>query len=259
MTIHRFLRLALGCLLVATVTPAAFAITTSGGQAWDFVPDAWTRGNTADTSYFGWDVIESAGSPGGPFGSGRLDDSTPDLGSPTTASSPRIVQSTASLAIYGHRSGSTNYYSGFPDNAFADDAFSAIAPAGGSGGFTTVVLQVIGQPANGVNDLSFSTDNSSVTWTRQKDLYAKNASGAGVYWQEWTAPGDHLPFSIHMASASSSIGLDAFQIDTFWSAAGPVVNAIAAIPEPSCLALSAAGLLGLARIAGRRRSIAGNR
>jgi hypothetical protein len=246
--------LALCASLVVATASTAGAITTSGGQAWDFAPDAWARGNTADKSYFGWDVIESAGPPPGPFGSGRLDDSTPDLGAPTTATSPRIVQSPASLAVFGHRSGTGNYYSGFPDNAFADETILAVAPTpvGQSGGFTTVVLQVIGQPTNDVQDLTFTMDTSTIAWTKQKDLYAKNAGGAGMYWQEWTAPGENLPFSIHMQSASSSRGLDAFQIDTFWSATGPVVNAISAIPEPSSLALAAIGLLGATRLVRRR-------
>jgi hypothetical protein len=225
------------------------------GQSWNFEPDAWTRGNAADASYFGWDVIESAGPPPGPFGSGRLDDSTPDLGAPTTATSPRIVQSLESLAIYGHRSGTGNYYSGFPASAFADDTISAVAPtpAGQSGGFTTVVLQVIGQPTSTINDLTFTMDTGSVAWTKQKDLYAINETGAGIYWQEWSAPGDNLPFSIHMESTSSSRGIDSFQVDTFWSANGPVVNAITAIPEPSTFGLAVLGLLGIAKSARRNR------
>ena len=231
MLMHRLIGPALFLALVAAPTAApAFAFTTSMGQAWNFEPDAWARGNTTDTSYFGWDVMESAGM--GPFGSGLLDDATPDLGGPTTAGSPRLAQSPESTTVFGHRSGSGNYYSGFPGNSFADDTISAVAPtpAGQSGGYTTIVLQVIGQPDNEIADLSFAMDTSSVAWVKQKDLYGVQ-NGAGVYWQEWTAPGDNLPFAIRMTSASSSRGLDAFQIDTFWSAAGPVVNAITAIPE----------------------------
>jgi hypothetical protein len=113
------------------------------------------------------------------------------------------------------------------------------------------VLQVIGQPTNAVGDLSFAMDTSTVAWTKQKDLYGVN-SGAGVYWQEWTAPGANLPFAIHMTSATSSRGIDAFQVDTHWSPNGPAVNAISAIPEPSSVVLASAGLLGLARLRRRR-------
>ncbi len=245
-------RVALPFLMLATLlTAPAQAITTSMGQSWNFEPDAWTRGNTANASYFGWDVVESAGPPLGPFGTGRLDDTTPDLGAPTTAASPRIVQSPASLAIFGHRSGTGNYYSGFPDNALADDMISATVPAptGQTGGFTTVVLQVVGQPTSTINDLSFAMDTASVAWTKQKDLYAVNENGAGVYWQEWSAPGANLPFAIHMQSVASSRGIDAFQVDTFWSAAGPVVNSIAALPEPSALGLALIGIAGVTRAA----------
>jgi hypothetical protein len=254
MALQRFASLACSCLIVASASLPALGITTSGGQSWNYAPDAWARGNFADTSYFGWDLIEHAGLPNGPMGSGRLDDSTPDLGSPTTAIAPRLFQSLASLAIFGHRSGSGNYYSGFQGNAFADDTISATAtaPVGQSGGFTTVVLQVIGQPTNALGDLSFMMEPSTVAWTKQKDLYGVN-SGAGVYWQEWTAPGANLPFAIHMTSATSSRGIDAFQIDAHWSPNGPVINAISAIPEPSSVALASAGLLGMAGLRRWRR------
>ena len=245
----RLVHFTFGIAISALLAAPSLAVTTSMGQSWNFEPDAWTRANAADTSYFGWDVIESAGPPPGPFGSGRLDDSTPDLGAPTTATSPRIVQSPESLAIYGHRSGTGNYYSGFPANAYADDTISATAPTpvGQSGGFTTVVLQVIGQPTSTIDDLTFTIDTSSIAWTKQKDLYAVNDTGAGVYWQEWSAPGDNLPFAIHMESASSSRGIDAFRVDTFLSATGAAVNAITAIPEPSTLALGLLGLMGIAK------------
>jgi hypothetical protein len=233
---------------------SAHAITTSTGQSWNFAPDAWVRGNTSETSYFGWDVIEAAGPPTGPFGSFKLDDATPDLGPPTTAAGTRIVQSNDSFAIYGHRSASGNYYSGFPANALADDLISAVAPtpAGQSGGFTTVVLQVIGQPTSSINDLTFTMDNVAA-WTKQKGLYAVNSGGAGVHWQEWTAPGANLPFTIHMQSATSSRGIDAFQIDAHWSADGPLVNAITAIPEPASAGLAVIGLLSAA---GTKRRLA---
>jgi hypothetical protein len=246
----------LGALAALSLLAAsAHAITTSVGQSWSFEPDAWTRGNTDETSYFGWDVIEAVGPPTGPFGSFLLDDTTPDLGSPTTATGTRIVQSNSSVAIYGHRSATGNYYSGFPGNAFADDSIVGVAPtpAGQSGGFTTVVLQVLGQPTSTISDLTFTMDNTA-PWTKQKSLYAKNSGDAGMYWEEWTAPGANLPFTIHMQSATSSRGIDAILVDTHWSAVGPLVNAITAIPEPTSAGLAVIGLLTAAGMS--RRSVA---
>ena len=34
-----------------------------------YAPDAWVRGNTPNSSFFGWDVLEFAGAPNAPFGS----------------------------------------------------------------------------------------------------------------------------------------------------------------------------------------------
>jgi hypothetical protein len=161
---------ALGWL--SATAPTACGVTTG------YAPDAWVRGNTADASYFGWETLEFFGPPNAPFGSYRLDDATPELGVPTTALSPRLVQSPASAAIYGHRSSGGNYYSGFPDvddgfpaDAVADDTISAVAPASGAGGFTTVVLQLIATPPgamgpNDINDLAFAMTTPG--WTKQR-------------------------------------------------------------------------------------------
>ena len=48
---------------------------------------------------------------------------------------------------------------------------------------------------------------------------------------QWWGPGDHLAFKIHMTSELSSIALDAFQVDTFWSEMSLCLNARQAIPE----------------------------
>ena len=221
------------------VASTSTAFTTNAGQTWDTEPDAWSRGNTADTSWFGWDEFEPTGPPTAPFFSFILDDSTPDIGSPTTATSTNIAQSVASQAVYGHRSSSANYYSGFPDDAFADDTISGVAPASGAGGYTTILLQVIGLPGNRVSSLSF---DPGAEWTRTSDVEGRLADTAGLYWQEWTAPGGNLPFSIEMTSSESSIALDAIQIDTFWTSGdAPVLNSRdrIGIPEPASLLLMA--------------------
>lgn len=236
-------------LAVLGATRNATAITTSLGQEWNLEPNAWTRGNDADTSWFGWDRLDGNHPvfPAPPDGFFRiLDDNTPDVGGVTTALNTRIYQGNdgavdPSPTTNGHRSGSSNYYSGF--DAPALDHIDAVAPASGAGGFTTVVLQVLGQPGNVVDDLEFSMDSS---WTKAKDLYAKNANGAGIYWQEWWAPGNDLPLSILMTSTDSSRGLDAFQIDTFWTSdSSPRLNAVSAIPEPTSVLLLGLALVGV--------------
>ncbi|MBX3433407.1 MAG: hypothetical protein KF847_08815 [Pirellulales bacterium] len=240
--------------VVATGAGEAVAITTSQGQVWNAAPDAWTRGNDADTSYFGWDVLDANGPT---LGFGRvLDDSTPDLGVGTTAVGTRWFQGTDGIAnpaptAYGHRSGSANYYSGLGDADLADDRIVATAPASGTGGFTTVVLQAIaGAPGgNGPQALAgMSFEMETPGWTLAKSLYGVLDTGTGVYWIEWSAPGANLPFSIHMTSDSAHRAIDALQVDTRWDASAPALNArsVIGVPEPAAGILALGGLAGLA-------------
>ena len=136
---------------------------------------------------------------------------------------------------YGHRStGSSNYYSGFMPTHFADDTITAIAPASGSGGFTTVVLQMLSN-----STLSGSLEFSiGPQWTQQKLLSGTVGEVSTAYWVEYTAPSGDLPFSIHFTSAASSVALDAVLVDTFWSPTGPVINARMVVPEPACVVLA---------------------
>ncbi|MEM9176340.1 MAG: PEP-CTERM sorting domain-containing protein [Myxococcota bacterium] len=238
----------LAALALVAATPAA-AITTSLGQTWDFEPDAWARGTTADSAYFGWDTLEGSGVF---LSAGQiLDDTTPDLG---TSASSRLFQGTDGLAdptptIYGHRSGSGNYYSGFISGANVDDTISGVAPASGAGGFTTVLVQALGQPGNSVTGITF---DAGAGWTQTANLYGQYPDGTGAYWQEWTAPGANVAFAVNFDSpaGTSSLALDAFQIDTFWSATGPVTNTVTVVPEPGTALLLG---LGLASLAGARR------
>jgi hypothetical protein len=253
----------LTCLLAALVAaslaaPASAApVTTSDGQLWTSEPDAWTRGNNANTSHFGWDFLET-GTPVLSFGR-VLDDTTPDIGAPTTATQTRWFQGSNGAAgplptAYGHRSGSGNYYSGFGPADVANDIVTAYAPSsgGGSSGYTTIVLQVLASPpagtgANSLADLSFEI--LSTNWTKQKGLYGTLADGTGVYWQEWTSPGAKVPFSIRITSAESSRAIDAIQVDTHWTAgAAPVINArtTVGVPEPATALLAAVGAIPLA-------------
>jgi hypothetical protein len=258
--ILRFLQLTLlSTTICGSFCQFSLGITTSGGQPWDYEPDAWSRANNSSTAYFGWDVFEPNGMALG-FGE-VLDDSTPDLGAATTALDPRIYQGTNGIqdpapTSYGHRSGSGNFYSGFGPADVVLETITSQAPAGGTGGFTTVVLQVIGGAPGGqgsqpIEDLSFQILESG--WTNQKDLYGTLATGTGVYWQEWTAAGDNLPFSIRITSGSSSRSIDAFQVDTYWSPSEVTINNRSSIGVPEPTSLLAITIGGLATIFVLRR------
>jgi hypothetical protein len=189
--------------------------------------------------------MEPSNPPRGFAGLTILDDSSPDLGGAITATGVRLFQGNNGVAdpeptTSGHVSGSLNYYT-FEDTV--SDTVTAVAPASGTGGHTTVVLQLIGN-FSAIDGLMFDIDDSTVSWNLEKQLYNQNADGSGLYWVEWTAPGNNLPFSIEMSSFSPHQAIDAFQVDTHWTAgASPVVNSIQAVPEPAtgALVLIAAG------------------
>jgi hypothetical protein len=225
-----------------------------------FAPDAWVRGNNANTSYFGWDFIEHTGPPN--LGDlWILDDGIPDLGTGITASAPRIFQGTNGLDdpspnLQGHVSSTHNYYS-FIERF--DATITATPPASGAGGFTTVVLQ-LHSTVNGdeLRDLTFGILPVSSNWTLRKHLNNTDGSGLGAeganlgyHWLEWTAPGAGVEFRIHIDSFLAHRPVDSFEIDTFWSPTGPVINSITSVPEPATGLLAALG--GLAGFCGRRR------
>ncbi|MEM9481132.1 MAG: hypothetical protein AAGA58_15880 [Verrucomicrobiota bacterium] len=216
----------------------SLAFITSLGQAWDYEPDAWVRTNDSDTNFYAWDLLESSG-VGLSFGT-VLDDATPDVGvDPTTA---RLFQGTDGIAdtsptVYGHRSGSLNYYSGFisgPAIPRVDDTISGVGSGSGVGGFTTLVIQLTGQPGQPVAGLTIA---ETTGWTLTSSLYGTEPDGTGLYWAEFTSPGVSVPFSVDIngaVGASNDYGIDAFSVDTFWtSGASPVLNSRSFIPEPS--------------------------
>jgi hypothetical protein len=235
-------------LAVGVVSPNVWAAPSS------FAPDAWVRGNSADTSYFGWDVLETAGPPNLGF-LWILDDSTPDLGGAITATGTRLFQGANGIGdptptTQGHVSGSRNYYSFFETS---NDTVMGTAPASGTGGFTTVVLQVHSTAGGSLlSDLAFEIDGSLHTWTLHKHLNNAAVPGLGNHWIEWSAPGAHLPFSIKMTSAEPHRTIDSFEIDTYWSAAAPAVNGITSVPEPAGWAMCLMGLASWS-LARRRR------
>lgn len=242
-------RLAIGAATALLMVSAARATLST------YQPDAWTRGNSSTTSYFGWDVMDDSGIVGF-AGSKMLDDPSPEvglsLGIGVTGLNARIFQGTGlagGYGSYGHRSSSGNYYSGFNAADFMDDTITATT-RGGTGGFTTVVLQLLATPGNSIPGLAFNITGG--TFTLQKSLYGVDGTGTGQYWVEWTAPGANLPVAIDLNSAVSSISADSFTVDTHWTfAASPAVNSIGAVPEPTVASLL--GGFGIMWLARRRR------
>jgi hypothetical protein len=249
-----FVRLLTVALTFAVISPG-IADSASANTS-PYSPDAWARGNDANTSYFGWDDLEISGPPNHGF-LWLLDDVTPDLGSGITATGARIHQGADGAAnpaptTQGHVSSSGNYYSFFDT---ANDTITATAPGSGPGGFTTVVLQVHSTAGGSLlDDLQFAMDNSVNTWTLHKHLNNAGARGLGFHWIEWSAPGAGLPFSIHMTSVAPHRTIDAFELDTYWLATAPAVNAISSVPEPAAIVLAGLGMC-LVHIVRRRREV----
>jgi hypothetical protein len=224
----------------AALLASALAANSSVAGPSPYAPDAWVRGNNASTSYFGWDFFETDGPPN--FGTlWMLDDSSPDLGSGITATSTRIYQGVDGFedplpTEVGHVSSTGNYYS--LDETF-DGTIAAMAPASGAGGFTTVVLQLDStMGGDTIADLQFSMEESAASWTLQKHLHNTHGDGLGYHWLEWTRPGGNVRFQIHITSLLDHRPVESFEIDTYWSPTGPVVNAITAVPEPATWALA---------------------
>jgi hypothetical protein len=234
--------------IASRAAAATLAVAMNGASAHaaptGFAPDAWTRANDGNTSYFGWDLFESAIPPNFHGALQVLDDSTPELGSGVTATNTRIFQgingaNDLTPTANGHVSGSGNYYSFFDT---ANDTITGVAP-GGADGFTTVVLQVHSSSGGSLlDDLSFAIDDSPNAWTLHKHLNDAGPGGLGYHWIEWSAPGGNLPFAITMTSTEQHRTIDSFEIDTFWTGgASPAVNAISQVPEPAGVLLMALG------------------
>jgi hypothetical protein len=234
-------------LLPLALALLAISMDNQLAAAFDAPPDAWTRANDGDTSHFGWDDFSNPSAPflptvPFPTGARVLDDTTPDIDPATTATGIRLYQGADGIAdysptTYGHVSSSGNYYSGFNDSDFADDTLTAIAPASGTGGYTTAILQIAG---SGVANPDLAISISGADWVLDKSSYGLEGP-TGVYWIQWYAPGNDLPLAIDIDSEYSSVAIDAIQVDTHWSATAPVLNVgpTLTVPEPASGLLAA--------------------
>ncbi len=236
--------------LPASLTHAA--VLSSG-------PDAWTRGSSASTAYFGWDVID-AGAPGNPaFGGTILNDATPEVGTPLSTS----VLFQESTTGYGQRSGTGNIYSGFTgDSLDLNVRFSSLNPTGA--GSSTVFLTILGNPADDRVLLPFVLNDGSMDLAPTNFLtgISTEVSGSRVWVAEWQlSENAAAEYTISVRSDLTSgfgndVGIDSVTVDI---ATTPGVSPLAntsnslalgtvAVPEPSsALLISLGALLAAAR------------
>ncbi len=246
--------------LIALTTPLQ-AVVLSGG------PDAWSRGD-AQTAHFGWDIFEASGTPGR-FGDRQLNDSSPDIGTALSAST--IFQNDSNA--YGHRSSSSNIYSGFQGDALdISIRFPGIGTA--NVGMTTILLTVLGNPADSNVLTPFilsSTSDSALSLSPTVSLTDQSAEypDKKVWVAEWQVPGsDPQDYEIRILSDLASgngtdVALDSLVVDVAWTNAPAALSNshsfsslgnITTVPEPTTgvLALSSLAMLTFTR----RRKVA---
>ncbi len=221
--------------------PMASASVTYG------IPDTWTRTNDVNTTYAAWDVLEGTGAILGFFGTRVLNDSTPDIGATLGIGHSGVSYLLAQNGGgFGHRSGSSNFYSAM-DNM--NDTISGQTRGSTGAGFSTIVLQFKALANNAMPNLLASIADPNFTLVKQ--LYTLGEQGEGMYWFEWTAAGGNLDYAIQMTSDYQHVTLDSFSLDNYWtSGASPIVSGVNAAPEPTRAVLL---LLAMGTVVLRRR------
>lgn len=245
----------------ATFTLLILSTTTNQGATLSSGPDAWNRGSSATTAYFGWDSFD-AGAPGNPsFGGSILNDSSPDTGTALSAS----VVFQENTNGYGQRSGSGNIYSGFTGESLdLNVRFSSLNPTGA--GSSTVFVTILGNPALDRELLPFvlSDDTNSFAPTQFLSGESAEVSGSRVWIAEWQLAGNTaseytLSVSSNIAGGfGTDVALDSVTIDIATTpGANPLTNSsstgslgnVSIVPEPSSALLVTFGAL----LAGVRR------
>ena len=240
---------------------ASLLLSSSLGQAavLSAGPDAWTRGSSASTAYFGWDVID-AGAPGTPaFGGTILNDSSPEVGTGLSISTLFQEGTTG----YGQRSGSGNIYSGFTmESLDLNVRFSTLDMSGS--GSSTVFVTILGNPATDRQLLPFVLSDGVTDFAPANFLTGSSIEAGSeirVWVAEWQLTGNTAAeYTVKVRSDiaggfGSDVGIDSVTVDIATTpGAIPLANSMVnnsglrslgnvQVPEPSSALLFGLGSL----------------
>jgi hypothetical protein len=145
-----------------------------------------------------------------------------------------------------------NIYTGsFAIGKQASATLVAPMAAGGTDGFTTIVIQGRTTPAGGFSSLESLIANypvfSSINGISPEFLIAGNAANQGQWWAQYEIPGYAPSYTIGITfpggNGTTPISIAGMSVDTFWSASG--YADVQAIPEPQTWLLCGFGVLAV--------------
>lgn len=198
----------------------------------------------ANSTWVGWNTFGDG--PGDATGAvaERIDDATPDIGT----HAGRFTTTNGE----DHRSSSTNYYAG--EGAVGEDL--SFETAGGSDGFTTVIVQantLFGEfpspiqlgPLAGLAPVQVLAAPNG----------APGPAGGGQLFAKYEIPGPLTsPATLSIFSGPSSfVSFDKVVIDTLWSPDGYAAVSAIATPEPSAIVISAMAVAAMGGMTHVRR------
>ena len=238
-----FLLPALAAILCGQSASAAFLIYEGTGI---FTPSF--RGGSS-TTYFGWSSGTWDGNPppavGEPDPSPDILNGTPSINPDSLAGTSFITQTSSADLV----SGSNNLYSSVAGiNAAGLQLNIPTAGAGGSEGFTTIIIQGLsmsgamfgfGGPLDG---FGFGEINGVAAQYE----HTINDSGLGQWWAKWELPGSQSSYTVDVfghegVPGGSILSVTDLQVDTLFSNTGFAPDS-AVVPEPSALLLSFVGV-----------------
>jgi hypothetical protein len=159
-----------------------------------------------------------------------------------------LAQNTAADVV----SSSNNVYTG-PANV---DLTLTIPTVGTPGtGFTTIIVQGNGLGGfGGITDLFTFGDIEGVSPTYVRGVNADNQEAQ--FWAKWELPGNAASYSVNIAGSTFGAGvlsMSDMTVDSLWSPSGYAPDAVAAVPEPTSLALVGAAFTVATVLVRRRR------